>query len=125
MKGPAMRLFTTLVFVSGLGLRTGLTQIQSGKEPPKAVSVTGCLVKGDEPKEVWLVEKSGRIYGLESSKIDMNAHLGHKVMVRGYVLPAGKEEASEEAQKQNKAEKRETSDFQVLTLKMISATCTQ
>jgi hypothetical protein len=119
-----MKLLATLVFASSLGFRTGLAQTQSGKEPPKAVSVTGCLVKGDEPKEVWLAEKSGRIYGLESSKIDLNAHLGHRVILRGYVLPEGKEEAGEEAQKQNKASKRETADFRVLTLKMISTTCT-
>ena len=119
-----MKLFATLVFASSLGLRIGLAQTQSRKERPKAVSVTGCLVKGDEPKEVWLAEKDGRIYGLESSKIELNAHLGHKVIVRGYVLPEGKEEAGEEAQKQNKTGKRETADFHVLTLKMISTTCT-
>ena len=124
MKGPSMKLFTTLVFASSLGLSTGLAQTQSGKEPPKAVSLTGCLVKGDEPKEVWLAEKSGRIYGLESSKIELNAHLGHKVIVSGYVLPEGKEGAGEEAQKQNQTGKRETADFHVLTLKMISTTCT-
>ncbi len=125
MKNPWMKLFATLVFTCSLGLRTGLAQTQSGKDPPKAVSVTGCLVKGDEPKEVWLAERNGTIYGLESSKIDLNAHLGHKVIVRGYVLPEGKKEIGEEAQKQNKTEKRETADFRVLTLKMISTTCTQ
>src|SRR5712691_9175158 len=119
-----MKLLGTLVFASSLGFRTGLAQTRSGKERPKAVSVTGCLVKGDEPKEVWLAEKDGRIYGLESSKIDLNAHLGHKVIVRGYVLPESKEEASEEAQKQNKTGKPETADFRVLTLKMISKACT-
>jgi len=119
-----MKLLATLVFASSLGLRTGLAQTQSRKERPKAVSVTGCLVKGDEPKEVWLAEKDGRIYGLESSKIELNAHLGHKVIVRGYVLPEGKEEAGEEAQKQNKTGKRETADFHVLKLKMISTTYT-
>ena len=103
---------------------TGLAQTQFGKKRPKAVSVTGCLVKGDEPKEVWLAEKDGRIYGLESSKIELNAHLGHKVIVRGYALPEGKEETVEEAQKQHKTGKRETADFHVLTLKMISTTCT-
>ncbi len=124
VKSPSMKLLATLVFASSLGFRTRLAQTQSGKEPPKAVSVTGCLVKGDEPKEVWLAEKSGRIYGLESSKIDLNAHLGHRVILRGYVLPEGKEEAGEEAQKQNKTGKREAADFRVLTLKMISTTCT-
>jgi hypothetical protein len=123
MKDLPMKLFTTLVVAFSLGLRTGPAQTQSDKERPKAVSVTGCLVRGDEPKEVWLAEKSGRIYGLESSKIELNAHLGHKVIVSGYVLPEGKEGAGEEAQKQNKAGKRETADFHVLTLKMISTTC--
>jgi len=116
-----MKLFATLVFAFSLGLRVALAQTQSGREPPKAVSVTGCLVKGDEPKEVWLAEKDGTIYGLKSSKIELNAHLGHKVIVRGYVLPEGKDEAGEE--EQNKTGKRETADFRVLTLKMISATC--
>ena len=125
MKSASMMLFATLVFGSGLGLWTGFAQTQSGNEPPKAVSVTGCLVKGDEPKEVWLARKDGRIYGLESSKIELNAHLGHKVTVTGYVLPEGKKEAGEEAQKQNKTGKRETADFRVLTLNMISTTCTR
>jgi len=125
MKSPSMMLLATLVFASSLGLGTGLAQTQSGKEPPKAVSVTGCLVKGDELNEVWLAQKDGRIYGLESSKIELNAHLGHKVIVTGYVLPEGKKEPGDETHKQTKASKRETADFRVLTLKMISATCTQ
>jgi hypothetical protein len=89
MESTWLKLFAVLVFASSLGLMTGIAQTQSGKEPPKAVSVTGCLVRGDEPKEVWLAGKDGRIYGLESSKIELNAHLGHKVIVRGYVLPEG------------------------------------
>ncbi len=125
MKSALTMLFANLVFVSGLGLWTRFAQTQSGKEPPKTVSVTGCLVKGDEPNEVWLARKDGRIYGLESSKIDLNAHLGHKVIVTGYVLPEDKEEAGEETQKQNKNGKREIADFRVLTLRMISTTCTQ
>ena len=64
-----------------------------------------CLVKGDEPKEVWLAQKEGRIYGLESSKIELNAHLGHKVHCDGPRPARGKEEAGEEAQKKNKTGK--------------------
>src|SRR6266446_645276 len=124
LKSPSMKLLATLVFASSLGFRAGLAQTQSSKELPKTVSVTGCLVRGDEPKEVWLAEKSGRIYGLESSKIDLNAHLGHRVILRGYVLPEGKEEAGAETQKHNKTGKREAADFRVLALKMISTTCT-
>lgn len=115
-----MILFAALIFSCSLGLETGFAQTQSSKVAPKEVSITGCLVKGDEPKEVWLAQGDGRIYGLESSKIELNAHLGHKVIVTGYMLPEGKE-----AQKQNKTGKRETADFGVLTLKMIGTTCTQ
>lgn len=123
MKNPSMKLFAALIFASSLVPTPGFTQTLSGKEDAKAVSVTGCLVKGDEPREVWLAEKSGTIYGLESSKINLTAHLGHKVAVRGYVLPEGKDEAGEEAHDQNKTGKHETADFHVLTLKMISTTC--
>ena len=124
MNSPSMKLVATLVFASSLALKTGLAQTQSGKGPPKTVSVMGCLVKGDEPNEVWLAQKDGRIYGLESPKIDLNAHLGHRVIVRGYAMPEGKVETGEEAPKQNKTDKHETADFHVLTLKMISITCT-
>ena|ERR1700682_746033 len=124
MKSPSMTLFAALAFACGLGLGTELAQTQSVKEPQKAVSVTGCLVRGDEPKEVWLAEKDGRIYGLEGSTIELNSHLGHKVIVRGYVLAEGKKGAAEETQQKNKTGKRETADFRVLTLKIISTTCT-
>jgi hypothetical protein len=87
--------------------------------------ITGCLVKGDEPGEVWFAQKNGRIYGLEGGKIDLNAHLGQKVVVTGHVLPEGKEMAAEETQKENKASKHETADFCVRMLKMISKSCTQ
>ena len=100
-----------------------MAQNHSDKELAKAVSIMGCLIRGDEPKEVWLAEKSGRIYGLESSKIDLNVHLGHKVIVKGYILPEGKEESRDDQQMQNKTGNRETSDFRVVTLKMVSSTC--
>lgn len=123
MKNPKIKFFVALVFTFSLALGTGVAQTPSGEGSAKVVSVTGCLVKGDEPQEVWLAEKDGTIYGLESSKIKLAAHLGHKVVVRGYVLPEGKEETGEGTQAQNKTGKHETGDFRVLTLKMISTTC--
>lgn len=125
MKSPWMRLLVTLVCASSLGLRTGLSQSLFGKEPAKAISITGCLVKGDEPKEVWLAEQNGTIYGLESSNIDLNAHLGHRVVVTGHVVQEGKEGVGDEAQKRDKTGRPEASDFRVITLKMISRTCTR
>jgi hypothetical protein len=122
MKSPSGKLFATLVFAFGMSLGTGLAQSRSDM-PPKAISIRGCLVKGDEPQEVWLAERSWTIYGLESSsKIDLNEHLGHKVIVRGYLLSQGKR-THEEAQEQDNTGKPERADFRVLTLKMISTTC--
>jgi hypothetical protein len=125
MKRHAIVLFITLMLAPSLVLDAGLAQTQSGREPSKVVRITGCLVRGDEPGEVWLAQREGRIYGLEGGKIDLNAHLGHKVMVTGYLLPEGKEEAGEEAQKENRTGKRESADFRVRMLKMISKSCTQ
>ena len=125
MKSHSMKLFAILVLAPGLSLTvpSGRAQTQSSKNPAKVVSATGCLIKGDEAGEVWLEEKDGTIYGLESSKIKLNAHLGHEVTVTGNVLPEGKEEAEQEAKEQKKTGKHETADFRVLTLKMISTTC--
>ncbi len=127
MKSHSTTLFAILVLASSLSLTvpSGRAQTQPSKGPAKVVSATGCLTKGDEAGEVWLEEKDGTIYGLESSKIKLNAHLGHEVTVTGYVLAEGKEEAKEEAKEQNKTGKHETADFRVLTLKMISTTCKQ
>ena len=124
MKSHPIGVFFTLMVVSNLALDTGLAQTRSAKEPSKAVLMTGCLVKGDEPGEVWLAQKNGRIYSLEGEKIDLNAHLGQKVVVEGYVLPKGKEEAAEESQKEREAGKRETADLRVRMLKTISKSCT-
>lgn len=115
----------TLVFACSLSPNTGLSQTQPAKKPPKAVRVTGCLVKGDESGEVWLAQKDGTIYGLEGSKIELNANLGHKVIVTGYVQPEDREEANEETKKQHKGGKIENADFRVLRLESIGAKCRQ
>ncbi len=127
MKSHSVKLLAILGLATGLGLTVspGRAQTQSTKMPAKVVSATGCLIKGDEAREVWLEQKDGTIYGLESSKIKLNVHLGHEVTVTGNVLPEGKEEAGEEAKEQKKTGKHETADFRVLTLKMISKTCKQ
>ena len=124
MKTHLIAVLFSLIVGSSLVLDNGVAQTRSAKEPSKNLFITGCLVKGDEPGEVWLAQKDGRIYGLEGGKIDLNAHLGQKVVVMGHFLPEGKEEPAEEAKKESNAGKRETADFRVRTLKMISKSCT-
>jgi len=127
MKSHSMKLFAILVLAPGLSLAvpSGRAETQSSKMPAKVVSATGCLIKGDEPREIWLEQKDGTIYRLESSTIKLKAHMGHQVTLIGNVLPEGKEEAGEEAKEQKKTGKHETADFHVDTLTMISTTCKQ
>ncbi len=115
--------FATLVCTSSLCLRTGLSQAQPAKRAPRSVRVTGCLVKGDETGEVWLAKKDGTIYGLEGSTIELNANLGHKVIVTGYALPEDKEGVDKDPKKQHKGAKSENADFRVIRLEMLSAKC--
>ena len=123
MKTLSLKLLIILILVFSLRLRTAHAQSRSGIEESRVLSVTGCLVKGDELEEVWLEQKGGTNYGLAGSNIDLTAHLGHKVVVRGYLLSEGNKEARGEAQKQTKTGKHKIADLRVLTLKMISSTC--
>ncbi len=123
MQGCLLAMFSTLIIVSTMVVETGIAKGQPAKEPSKSVLVTGCLIRGDESGEVWLVRKDGTIYGLEGRKIDLNSHIGQTVEVTGYVLPEGREEAAEEAQEASKSAKHETADFRVQSLKMVSKSC--
>ena len=125
MKSHAIVLFITVILAPTLFFETSLAHSQCGSGPYKVVRKTGCLVRGDEPGEVWLVQKDGEIYGLESGEIALNAHLGHKVIVTGHVLPEAKEEPREEVHKENRNGKRESADFHVRTLKLLSKSCTR
>jgi len=82
------------------------------------VTVTGCLVKGDEGGEYSITGNDGKVFGLRSSKIKLAAHLGHKVTVDGTISKledAKKEEA--------KTGKRELGDLNVTNLTMVSTSC--
>ncbi len=125
MKSYAIALFLPVMLAPSLFLKTGLAQTHAGREQSRFTQITGCLVKGDNPGEVWLAQSDGMIYGLEGGKIDLNAHLGQRVLVTGSVQPGGNEEAGKEAQKENASGKRENADFRVRKLKMISKSCTR
>jgi hypothetical protein len=120
-----MKPFAKVVVAGCLCNYSGFSQDRSVKEAPKAASLAGCLVKGDEPNEVWLAQEKGTIYGLESSKIELKVHLGQKVIVKGFVLPEDKNEAGQKTHEPNGNAKNETADFRVLALKVISTTCSR
>ena len=87
------------------------------------VSITGCLQNGDEAGEYSMKTSDGKMYGLTSRRVPLKEHVGHTVMLRGYIVP-------ESAEKPEKGEPRETKsaapadiDMTVTSLKMMSETC--
>ncbi len=125
MKRVAMTQFIDVILVLCLSLTLALAQTGSGKEPRQLVSVTGCFVRGDDPGEVWLAEKNGTIYGIESSKIDLKARLGQKVIVTGYVLSSAGQDDVKGTQRKGKTFKSVVNTFHALTVKTVSTTCMQ
>src|SRR5467141_1424359 len=64
------------------------TKTKSGK----AVTVTGCLQKGEETGEYSITSEDGKRYGLRSKAVDLSKHLGHKVTVTGTKMREENEE---------------------------------
>jgi hypothetical protein len=100
---------------------------QDKKPMSHTKTVTGCLQKGDEPDEFSITGADGKTWGLRSSTVKLEQHLGHQVTVTGSAHRESKahEKAEEkkEGQMENAAGKEEYGDLQVTSLKMVSETC--
>lgn len=95
---------------------------QAQDSTSKTTSVTGCLAKGVESGGFYIVGADGIFWEL-SGKIDAT-HVGHKVTVQGHVLhrtPA--EEAKFADNEKQEAQGKTVADFEVTSLKMVSASC--
>ncbi len=90
------------------------TKTKSGK----AVTVTGCLQKGDEAGEYSITSEDGKRYGLHSKAVDLSKHLGHQVTVTGTKMRGQNEE-----KKKNEAGAGESADLRVTDIQHISETC--
>jgi hypothetical protein len=65
-------------------------------------TVTGCLQKGDEPGEFSIIGEDGKTWGLHSTSVKLDKHLGHSVTV------AGSRTHESKAQEIRRGEKRGT-----------------
>jgi|SRR2546426_750497 hypothetical protein len=92
-------------------------------------SVTGCLQKGDEAGEFSITGEDGKTWGLRSTSVKLDEHLGHKVTVTGSTThetkAQEKAEEKKEGQVENAASKAEYADLTVTSLKMVSETCSK
>jgi hypothetical protein len=99
---------------------------QEKKSAKGAKTVTGCLQKGDEPDEFSIKGEDGKVWGLKSSSVKLEEHLGHKVSVTGSVSEESKAEEKREKKEgevEKAANKEEYGDIRVTALKMISDSC--
>ena len=88
-------------------------------------TVTGCLQKGDEAGEFSITGEDGKTWGLRSTSVKLDQHLGHKVTVTGSTTHETKAEEKKEGQVENAASKAEYADLTVTSLKMVSDSCSK
>jgi hypothetical protein len=94
-------------------------------KPPHTQTVTGCLQKGDEPDEVSMTGEDGKVWGLRSTSVKLEPHIGHTVTVIGSVTHDTKAEEKREGQVEKASGKAEYGDLDVTSLKMVSDTCSK
>ena len=111
----SMKVLHGCVLTAGLLL---MSSAQAREKKGDNVTVTGCLVKGDEAGEYSITGDNGKTFGLRSSKIKLADHLGHKVTVVGSISKL-ENPKKEEA----KTGKREVGDLRVTNLTMVSTSC--
>jgi hypothetical protein len=84
------------------------------------------LQKSGEPNEFSITGEDGKSWGLRSSSVNLDQHVGHQVTVTGYTARETRaEENKETKQVQNASSKEEYGDLRVTTLKMVSDTCSR
>jgi hypothetical protein len=123
MEGGYMKLKTRwashiLVFILALSFGSLASATQEKTTSGKAVTVTGCLQKGDEAGEYSITSEDGKRYGLRSKTVGLAKHVGHKVTVTG--TPMAEENEEKEAKESGGGE---YADLRVTNLKMISEGC--
>jgi len=119
LKSSWARNIVALVLALGIGSIVWTARANQAKTTNReAVTVTGCLQKGDEAGEYSITSGGGKWYGLRSKAVDLSKHLGHKVTVTGTKMC---EENEEKEEKQSGG--GEYADLRVTNLKMISQSC--
>jgi hypothetical protein len=95
------------------------------KSASKTNVVTGCLQKGDQPDEFSITGEDGKSWDLRSSTVKLSDHVGHQVTVTGSPTRETKAEEKKEGQVQNAGQKGELGELRVISLKMVSQSCTK
>jgi hypothetical protein len=62
-------------------------ELEAPHHDPQDAVVTGCLYRRDRPGDFALTTRDGKLYYVESSTVDLAAHVRHTVTITGTFVP--------------------------------------
>jgi hypothetical protein len=102
----------------------GMGEKKSEHMSASKATATGCLQKGEEPNGYTLTADDGKVWELQSTKVKLADHVGHKVTVMGTSSMASDEMEKKKASSESKeTEGKEHGDLKVTSMKMVSDSC--
>ncbi|MGB8889695.1 MAG: hypothetical protein WCC87_23430 [Candidatus Korobacteraceae bacterium] len=114
-----------------LAAQSGSQNAQSGASPggtvttPLQVAVTGCLRRGGESGGYYISDQNGTTWKLTSSSVNLAEHVQHSVMVTGKPIANTQEQGSNNQGSKTEAGSKAQPSLRVLTLKVLSPSCTR
>jgi hypothetical protein len=104
---------------------------QSGASPggimttPLQILVTGCLKRGNQAGEYYLSDQNGTIWKLTSTSVNLAEHVQHSVTVTGKPISNPQPPADNGQAGKTQDSSKPQPGLRVLTLKMLSSSCTR
>jgi hypothetical protein len=90
---------------------------------PHQILLTGCL-KRDSNARYYMTDQNGKTWELFSENINLAAHVYHSVTITGKEAPKQQEDRSQQSEA-SKAGGVPAIELRVITLKMLSPSCTR
>jgi hypothetical protein len=102
---------------------TGAQEEQARKLATQTKTVSGCVQRGYEPNEFLITSEDGRVWGLRSSAVKLDGHLGQTLTVSGLITHEARPGETKKKGPEKVAGEEEDGDLRVASLKVVSETC--
>jgi hypothetical protein len=102
---------------------TGAQEVQARKLATQTKTVSGCVQRGYEPHEFLITSEDGRVWGLRSSAVKLEGHLGQTLTVSGLITHEARPGEAKKKGPEKGAGEEEDGDLRVASLKVVSETC--
>ena len=94
--------------------------------PPIQIRVMGCLKRNAENGGYYLKDQNGHIWELVSSKVDLAGQVNHSVAINGKPAAlSNPPEMQQESGQETQTGGNHSTELRVLTLQMLSPSCTR